>query len=184
MTFIYYYFYKKIKKKIMANITLGGNPIKTSGSLPNINTQLFDFKLVATDLSTKTLNDFTGSKLVLNIFPSVNTRVCATSVRQFNTEASELENTKILCISRDLPFSQNQFCAAEGLNNVIMLSDFKTGKFGKDYGLMIINGVFDGLLSRSIIVADENGKILYTEQVPEIGQEPNYKAVLDVLYNE
>ncbi|MCF7560847.1 thiol peroxidase [Sabulilitoribacter multivorans] len=168
----------------MANITLGGNPIKTSGSLPSINNQLFDFELVATDLSTKTLNDFIGTRLILNIFPSVNTRVCATSVRQFNTEASELENTKILCISRDLPFSQDQFCAAEGLNNVVMLSDFKTGKFGKDYGLMIVNGAFEGLLSRSIIVADEKGKIIYTEQVPEIGQEPNYKAALDVLYNE
>jgi thiol peroxidase len=168
----------------MADITLGGNPVKTSGELPAIGSQLSDFQLVATDLSTKTLNDFTGSKLVLNIFPSVNTGVCSASVRQFNTEASELENTKVLCISRDLPFSQEQFCAAEGLNDVVMLSDYKTGAFGKSYGLLMTNGIFDALLSRSVIVADETGKVIYTEQVPEIGQEPNYKAALEALYNE
>ena len=139
---------------------------------------------MATDLSTKTLNDYEGSKLVLNIFPSVNTGVCSASVRQFNTEASELDNTKVLCISRDLPFSQEQFCAAEGLNDVVMLSDYKTGSFGKSYGLIMTNGIFDALLSRSVIVADETGKVIYTEQVPEIGQEPNYKAALEALYNE
>ncbi len=166
----------------MANITLGGNPVKTSGNLPEVGSQLNDFELVAIDLSTKTLNDFKGSKLVLNIFPSVNTGVCATSVRQFNTEASELENTKVLCISRDLPFAQDQFCAAEGLDNVVMLSDFKSGAFGKSNGLIMVNGAFEGLLSRSVIVTDANGKILYTEQVSETGKEPNYKAALEVLY--
>ncbi|WP_136480884.1 thiol peroxidase [Cognatitamlana onchidii] len=168
----------------MANITLGGTPVKTSGSLPVIGSQLQDFELVATDLSSKTLNDFAGNKLVLNIFPSVNTRVCAASVRQFNTEASELENTKVLCVSRDLPFAQDQFCAAEGLENVIMLSDFKTGAFGKANGLIFETGKFSGLLSRSIIVTDSHGKIIYTEQVSETGEEPNYKAALEVLYNE
>ena len=167
----------------MANITLGGTPVQTSGELPKIGSQIPDFKLVAIDLSTKTLKDFKGSNLILNIFPSVNTGVCATSVRQFNTEASELENTKVLCISRDLPFAQDQFCAAEGLENVVMLSDFKTGAFGKDYGLIMINGGFDGLLSRSVIVVDTNGKVLYTEQGPETGEEPNYKAALDLLYS-
>jgi len=167
----------------MAKITLGGNPVETSGNLPVIGSKIPNFKLVAIDLSTKTLEDFKDSNLILNIFPSVNTGVCSASVRQFNTEASELENTKVLCISRDLPFSQDQFCAAEGLKNVIMLSDFKTGAFGKDYGLIMINGGFDGLLSRCIIVVDTNGKVLYTEQVPEIGQEPNYKAALEVLYS-
>ena len=166
----------------MAKITLGGNPVETSGNLPELGSQLKDFELVAIDLSTKTLEDFKGSKLVLNIFPSVNTGICSASVRQFNTEASELENTKVLCISRDLPFAQDQFCAAEGLNDVIMLSDFKTGQFGKDYGLIMISGGFDGLLSRCVIISDENGKILYTEQVPEIAVEPNYKAALEVLY--
>lgn len=168
----------------MANITLGGNPVQTSGDLPEIGSQIIDFQLVAIDLSTKTLKDFKGSKLIFNIFPSVNTGICATSVRQFNTEASELENTKVFCISRDLPFAQDQFCAAEGLENVVMLSDFKTGQFGKDYGLIMTSGGFDGLLSRCIIVADKNGKVLYTEQVPEIAKEPNYKAALEALYND
>ena len=165
----------------MANITLGGNPVKTSGELPEIGSQLQDFELVSIDLSTKTLADFKDSKLVLNIFPSVNTGVCSASVRQFNSEASKLENTKVLCISRDLPFAQDQFCAAEGLDNVVMLSDFKTGAFGKNNGLIMINGGFDGLLSRSVIIVDSNRKVLYTEQVPEIAQEPNYKAALEAL---
>ena len=168
----------------MANITLGGTPVETSGELPAIGSELQDFELVAIDLSTKTLSDFKGSKLVLNIFPSVNTGVCAASVRQFNTEASELENTKVLCISRDLPFAQDQFCAAEGLENVIMLSDFKTGAFGKNNGLIMASGGFEGLLSRSVIVVDTDGKILYTEQVPETGEEPNYKAALEALLTE
>ncbi|WP_370476280.1 thiol peroxidase [Tamlana flava] len=165
----------------MATITLSGNAVVTIGSLPDIGSYIPNFKLVAIDLTTKTLEDFKGYNLILNIFPSVNTRVCSNSVRQFNAEANELENTKILCISRDLPFSQDQFCAAEGLKNVIMLSDFKTGDFGKDYGIMMTNGKFDGLLSRSVIVVDTNKKALYTEQVPEIGQEPNYKAALGAL---
>ncbi|GAA4974347.1 thiol peroxidase [Algibacter aquimarinus] len=168
----------------MANITLGGTPVKTSGELPEIGSQLQDFELVAIDLSTKTLADFKGSKLVLNIFPSVNTGVCAASVRQFNTEANELENTKVLCISRDIPFAQDQFCAAEGLENVVMLSDFKTGTFGKTNGLLMASGAFEGLLSRSVIVVDADGKILYTEQVPETGEEPNYKAALEALLVE
>lgn len=165
----------------MANITLGGTPVTTVGELPEIGSQLSDFELVATDLSIKSLKDFTGNKLVLNIFPSVNTGVCATSVRQFNSKASELDGTTVLCISRDLPFAQDQFCAAEGLNNVVMLSDFKTGKFGQDYGVTFASGGFDGLHSRSIIVADASGKILYTEQVAETGDEPNYKAALEAL---
>ena len=168
----------------MANITIGGNPIQTSGELPAIGSQISDFELVAIDLSSKTLSDFKGNRLILNIFPSVNTGVCSASVRQFNTEASELANTKVLCISRDLPFSQDQFCAAEGLENVVMLSDYKTGQFGKDYGLIMTSGIFDALLSRSVIVVDEKNTIIYTEQVPEIGQEPNYKAALEALYNE
>ncbi|WP_298238379.1 thiol peroxidase [uncultured Algibacter sp.] len=165
----------------MASITLGGNPVETIGSLPEIGSQLLDFKLTAKDLSTKTLQDFKGHKLVLNIFPSVNTGVCSASVRSFNKAAAKLENTKVLCISRDLPFSQEQFCAAEGLENVVMLSDYKDGTFGKDYGLIMLNGIFDALLSRSVIIVDANGKVIYTEQVPEIGQEPNYEAALSAL---
>lgn len=165
----------------MANITLGGNPVTTSGNLPAIGEKISDFKLVAVDLSTKTLNDFSGNNLILNIFPSVNTGVCAASVRAFNKAASSLDNTKVLCISRDLPFAQEQFCAAEGLENVVMLSDFKTGDFGKDYGLIMKDGIFDGLLSRCIIVTDNSGTVIYTEQVPEIGQEPNYDEALKAL---
>ncbi len=165
----------------MANITLGGAPVQTLGELPAVGTQLLDFELVAIDLSTKTLADFAGKKLVLNIFPSVNTGVCATSVRQFNTEASELENTTVLCISRDLPFAQDQFCAAEGLDNVVMLSDFKAGAFGTANGLIMTTGGFEGLLSRSIIVVDATGKVLYNEQVTETADEPNYKAALEAL---
>ena len=165
----------------MATITLGGNPIHTSGELPKVGSKAPDFQLVNTDLETNPLSDFAGSKLVLNIFPSVETGICSTSVRTFNAKASDLENTKVLCISRDLPFALKRFCGAEGLENVISLSDFKTGKFGKDYGLEILDGAFGGLLSRVIIVLDENGIIKYTEQVPEIGDEPNYEAALASL---
>ena len=167
----------------MATITLGGNEVRTSGNLPEIGSKIKDFKLVAIDLSTKTLNDFSGKQLVLNIFPSVNTGVCSASVRAFNKMAGELDNTLVLCISRDLPFAQDQFCAAEGLENVIMLSDFKTGDFGKDYGLIMTDGGFDGLLSRVVIITDAQGTVTYTEQVPEIGQEPNYEAALQAMNN-
>ena len=165
----------------MASITLGGNPINTSGTLPNIGTNAPDFKLVKTDLSLASLADFQGSRLVLNIFPSIDTGTCATSVRTFNAKASSLTNTKVLCISRDLPFAQKRFCGAEGLENVINLSDFNTGGFGKDYGLEITDSVLAGLHSRVVIVLDENGKIIYTEQVNEIADEPNYEAALSAL---
>lgn len=115
----------------MASITLGGNPVHTNGELPTVGTKATDFNLVKTDLGTATLADFTGSKVVLNIFPSVDTGTCAASVRKFNEKASALANTKVLCISRDLPFAQKRFCGAEGLENVINLSDFKDGSFGK-----------------------------------------------------
>ena len=165
----------------MASITLGGNPINTSVTLPNIGTNAPDFKLVKTDLSLASLADFQGSRLVLNIFPSIDTGTCATSVRTFNAKASSLENTKVLCISRDLPFAQKRFCGAEGLENVINLSDFNTGSFGKDYGLEITDSVLAGLHSRVVIVLDENGTILHTEQVSEIANEPNYEAAITAL---
>ncbi len=165
----------------MASITLGGNPINTNGTLPNIGTSAPDFKLVKTDLSNASLADYKGSRLVLNIFPSIDTGTCATSVRTFNAKASGLENTKVLCISRDLPFAQKRFCGAEGLENVINLSDFNTGSFGKDYGLEITDSVLTGLHSRVVIVLDENGKVIYTEQVNEIADEPNYEAALTAL---
>ena len=165
----------------MASITLGGNPIHTSGELPKVGTKLADFKLVKSDLSVATLNEFAGKKLVLNIFPSIDTGVCATSVRKFNESASTLENTTVLCISRDLPFAQNRFCGAEGLENVVNLSDFKEGSFGKTNGLEIVDGPLAGLHSRSVIVVDEKGTVIYTEQVDDIKNEPNYEAALAVL---
>ncbi len=168
----------------MATVTLKGNAINTSGQLPNIGDQAPNFKLTANDLSTLSLGDFSGSKLVLNVFPSIDTGTCAASVRQFNQEASELENTKVLCISRDLPFAQARFCASEGIENVINLSDYKTGDFGKAYGLDFVDGPLEALHSRAVIVVDQNGKVRYTEQVPEIVDEPNYKAALEALMDE
>lgn len=165
----------------MATVTLQGSEINTKGTLPNVNSKAPDFKLVATDLSVKSLSDYQGKKLVLNIFPSVDTGTCATSVRNFNKEAAELENTKVLCISRDLPFAQGRFCGAEGIENVEMLSDFVSGDFGKNYGLEFVDGPLNGLHSRCIVVINENGEITHTEQVPEIVDEPNYEAALKAL---
>ncbi|WET03899.1 thiol peroxidase [Flavobacterium sp. YJ01] len=165
----------------MASITLGGNPVHTSGELPAVGSQLADFKLVQNDLSIASLSTFAGKKLVLNIFPSVDTGTCAASVRKFNQSASGLENTTVLCISRDLPFAQKRFCGAEGLENVVNLSDFQEGTFGKANGLEIVDGPLKGLHSRAIIVVDANGKIVHTEQVVEIANEPNYEAALAAL---
>lgn len=165
----------------MATVTLKGNPIHTSGTLPEIGAKAPNFKLTATDLSSKSLSDFTGKKLILNIFPSIDTGTCAQSVRAFNKEASSLENTKVLCISHDLPFAQARFCGAERLENVINLSDYKDGSFGKAYGLDFIDGPLEALHSRCIVVIDENGSITYTQQVTEIADEPNYKAALKAL---
>ncbi|WGK94053.1 MULTISPECIES: thiol peroxidase [Flavobacterium] len=165
----------------MSTITLGGNPVHTSGELPKIGTQLADFKLVKNDLSIATLADFSGKRVVLNIFPSIDTGTCAASVRKFNETAANLHNTVVLCISRDLPFAQKRFCGAEGIENVVNLSDFKDGSFGKTNGLEITDGVLAGLHSRAVIVIDEKGTILHTEQVQEIANEPNYEAALAVL---
>lgn len=165
----------------MASVLFGGNPVNTNGELPKVGSKAPDFKLCTTDLSIVTLADFAGTKIVLNVFPSIDTPTCATSVRKFNADASQLQNTKVLCISRDLPFAQKRFCGAEGLDNVINLSDFNTGNFGKDYGLELVEGAFTGLHSRAVIVIDENGIIKYTEQVPNISDEPNYEAAIAAL---
>ena len=165
----------------MASITLGGNAINTSGTLPAVGSKAPNFSMIKTDLSAATLADYQGKKLVLNIFPSVDTGTCAASVREFNAKASALENTKVLCISRDLPFAQKRFCGAEGLENVENLSDFNTGSFGKEYGLEITESVLAGLHSRAVVVIDENGIVKYTEQVGEIADEPNYEAALASL---
>lgn len=165
----------------MATVTLKGNQIHTIGSLPEIGTSAPHFTLTKSDLSTATLADYKGKKVVLNIFPSVDTSTCAQSVRQFNTKAAELENTVVLCVSKDLPFAQARFCGAEGIANVEMLSDFKDGNFGNSYGLTFTDGPLAALLSRSVVVLDENGKVVYTEQVAETADEPNYKAALEAL---
>jgi len=165
----------------MANITLKGNAIHTIGNLPKIGTKASNFKLTAVDLSPKSLTDYAGKKIILNIFPSIDTGTCATSVREFNKKATDLKNTVVLCISKDLPFAQARFCGAEGIKNVVMLSDFIDGNFGKSYELEIANGPLAHLHSRAIVIVDENGSVIYTEQVPEIANEPNYNAALNVL---
>ncbi|MCK9207270.1 MAG: thiol peroxidase [Salinivirgaceae bacterium] len=165
----------------MASITLKGNKIDTLGTLPKTGEKAKDFELVKSDLSKASLNDYLGNKVVLNIFPSLDTGTCAASVRRFNKEASGLQNTKVLCISRDLPFAQARFCGAEGLTNVETLSDFATGKFGKDYQLEITTGPLAHLHSRAVVVLNEQGVVTYTEQVPEIVNEPNYEAALNAL---
>ena len=165
----------------MTKITLKGNPINTIGKLPKVGKKAPKFTLIKNDLSKVKLADFKGSKLILNIFPSLDTGTCAASVRRFNKEASELENTKVLCISRDLPFAQARFCGAEGIENVVTLSDFAKGKFGKKYGVTIIDGPMADLHSRAIVIIDENGIVTYSEQVPEIVDEPNYQAALKAL---
>lgn len=165
----------------MATITLGGSPVNTSGELPKVGVQAPDFQLVATDMRTVTLADFAGKSVVLNIFPSIDTGVCAKSVRQFNEKAAALENVQVLCISRDLPFAFARFCGAEGIENVTALSDFKDGSFGKTYGLEMTDSKLAGLHSRCVIVLDDKHRVVYTEQVSEIGNEPDYKAALAAL---
>lgn len=165
----------------MAQITLGGKPVHTLGTLPDIGEQAPEFTLVKGDLSRVTIEDFIGSRLILNVFPSVDTKVCATSVRKFNERAGNLENTQVLCISRDLPFAQSRFCAAEGLDHVVVLSDYEDGNFGKRYRLEMTDGPFARLHSRAVLVLNEEGKVIYKEQVPEIGNEPDYEAALEAL---
>lgn len=165
----------------MATITLGGNEIQTSGNLPEVGATAPDFTLLKADLSHASLADFKGKRVVLNIFPSIDTDVCATSVRNFNKRATELNNTAVVNISRDTPFAQKRFVTDQDLDNVSNLSDVNTGKFGKDYGLEITSGPLAGFHSRCVIVLDENAQVLYTEQVPEIADEPNYLAALKTL---
>lgn len=165
----------------MATITLKGNPINTVGNLPKVGSKAPDFLLTAADLSDASLNQLKGKRVVLNIFPSVDTGVCAASVRRFNAEIEKMNNTVVLCISNDLPFALSRFCGAEGLNNVITLSEMRNRNFGQDYGLRIIDGPLAGILSRCVVVLDENGQVIYTEQVPEITQEPEYAPVVELL---
>jgi thioredoxin-dependent peroxiredoxin len=165
----------------MARITLKGNPINTCGTLPVKGSKAPDFTLTKADLSDVSLRSFAGKKIVLNIFPSIDTSVCAMSVRRFNTEAGKLENTVVLCISADLPYAASRFCGAEGLRNVVTLSTFRHPEFGDDYGARIVDGRMAGLMSRAIVIIDEKGSVIYTEQVPEIAQEPDYAAALKAI---
>ena len=165
----------------MAIIKLGGNNIETVGTLPKVGDTAPDFDLTTQDLSSKNLSTYKGSRVIMNIFPSIDTGICATSVRKFNEEASKLDNTKILCISKDLPFALKRFCAAEGIENLVMLSDFRNGNFGKNYGVEMTSGALQGLHSRAIVVLDKNGKVIHSQQVPEIGEEPDYLSALKSL---
>ena len=165
----------------MATVTLAGNAVNTNGDLPKVGTKAPDFTLVKADLGTATLADYSGKRLILNIFPSIDTGVCAQSVRVFNQKAASLENTKVLCISRDLPFAQKRFCGAEGVENVEVLSDFRNGSFGSDYGVHFVDGALTGLHARAVVVLNENAEVLYTELVPEITTEPDYEKALSAL---
>lgn len=165
---------------IMANITLKGNPIQSIGNLPEVGTTIKDFALVNEKLEVKQLSDYEGKRKIFNIFPSIDTGICAASARHFNVDAIKLDNTVVINVSKDLPFALGRFCAAEGLDNVETLSDFR-GNFGDDYGVTLTDSPMKGLLSRAVIVTDENGKVIYTEQVPEIVQEPNYENALNAL---
>ena len=167
----------------MATVTLKGSEIHTLGNLPESGTPAPDFTMTRGDLSAANLNDFHGKKLVLNIFPSIDTGTCAQSVRTFNEKAAGLENTQVLCISKDLPFAQSRFCGAEGIDNVEMLSDFRDGNFGASYGLSFSDGPLAPLHSRAVVVIDAKGVVRYTEQVPEIVDEPNYSAALEAIRN-
>ena len=165
----------------MSTIKFHGNPVNTIGNLPAKGTKAPDFKLVKSDLSELNLSDLKGKKVVLNIFPSLDTGVCAASVRHFNKAAGELDNTVVVCVSKDLPFAHGRFCTAEGLNNVVTASDFREGNFGRDYGVNMTDGALAGLHSRAVVILDENGVVTYTEQVPEIVQEPDYEAALKAI---
>ena len=165
----------------MAEITLKGNKIHTVGKLPAVGSAAPDFVLTGKDLSDVKLSDMKGKKVVLNIFPSLDTDVCAASVRRFNAEAQKKENTVVVCASLDLPFAHGRFCTTEGLENVVPASELRDRSFGEKYGVRISDGPLAGLFSRAVVVVDENGKVTYTEQVPEIVQEPNYEAALKAL---
>lgn len=165
----------------MATITLGGNPVHSSGELPTIGARLPDFRLTRSDLSDVSLADFKGKVLVINIVPSLDTGVCAASARAFNMRIKESAGALVLTVSRDLPFAQRRFCEAEGIDAVITLSELRDRSFGKDYGVELIDGPMAGLLSRAVIVADTTGRVVYVEQVPEIKREPDYGKALDAV---
>jgi len=162
----------------MATITLKNAPVHTQGDLPAKGSKAPDFRLTGTDMSDFRLSNFSGKRVILNIFPSLHTGICASSMRKFNMMASKLDNTSVICVSKDLPFSFKNFCGAEGIDNLICGSEFRDTSFSSAYGVIMQEGSMEGLMSRAIVVVDTEGTILYTEQVPEIGQEPDYEAAI------
>jgi thiol peroxidase len=165
----------------MGHITLKGNPVDTIGDLPAVGSKAPSFTLVKTDLTEIQLRDFEGRRVVLNIFPSVDTPTCARSVRKFNEMAAGIRNTVVICVSADLPFAMSRFCGAEGIQNVLTGSVFRAPEFGRDYGVLITTGPLTGLLSRAVVILDGSGRVIYTQQVPEIADEPDYQAALEAL---
>ncbi len=165
----------------MATITLRGNPIHTKGELPKVGEKAPDFQLTGSDLKDLSLATYAGKKKILNIVPSLDTPVCATSTRRFNEEAGKLPNTVVLVISNDLPFAQKRFCTTEGLANVVALSELRTRDFGHAYGVRITDGPLAGVMSRAVVVIDKDDKVVYRQLVPEIGQEPDYESALKAL---
>lgn len=169
----------------MAETKLKGNPVHLAGEFPQKGMIAPDFTLVKGDLSTLKLSELRGKRVVMNIFPSMDTAVCATSVRRFNQMAASMPDTVVLCISNDLPFAQSRFCAAEGIENVITLSGFRLhSSFGRDYGVLMTEGPLSGLLARAVVVVDEKGRVVYSELVPEITHEPDYESALRAINNE
>ena len=165
----------------MAESKLKGNPFHTTGELPAVGAAAPAFTLTRTDLSALALDELKGRRVVLNVFPSIDTDVCAASVRRFNAEAGALADTTVVCASMDLPFAHARFCGAEGLDNVVAVSDFRSGDFGRAYGMRIADGPLAGLLARSVVILDRDGKVAYTELVPETTQEPDYERALAAL---
>jgi thioredoxin-dependent peroxiredoxin len=165
----------------MATVTLKGNPIHSAGELPSVGSQAPDFKLTKSDLSDVSLKDFAGKKIILNIFPSIDTGTCAMSVRKFNAEASELPGVVVVGVSKDLPFALGRFCGAEGIDKVVTTSSMRDDSFGKNYGVTFVGGPLAGVFSRSIVVIDETGKVIHTEQVAETVNEPDYAAAIDAV---
>ncbi|MDD4010489.1 MAG: thiol peroxidase [Fermentimonas sp.] len=165
----------------MANITFKGNPVNTVGELPAKGAAAPAFSLVDGSLADVKLSDFKGKNVVLNVFPSLDTGTCAASVRRFNKEAASLDNTVVLGISADLPFAAGRFCSAEGIDNVVTLSNFRDEAFGKDYGLLMTSGPLKGLLARAVVIVNPEGKVVYTELVPEIAQEPDYHSAINSI---
>ena len=165
----------------MAQVTLKGNPVNTIGNLPAVGAAAPDFNLVDKDLQEISLKDYAGKKVVLNIFPSVDTPTCAMSVRRFNAEIGKRENAVAVCVSMDLPFAHARFCGAEGLEKVVSASAFRHTEFGENYGVRITDGPLKGLFARAVVVLDEGGRVAYHQLVPEIAEEPDYAAALESL---